>query len=152
MDARPSPAPRVALAAALVLALAGPMAASPAAAANREERHLRRMVNDSRENHRVRSLKMRRFLVRAARHHSREMAATGALVHSTDLASVPGDRPWRLLGENIGVGSSMEVLHQAFMDSPPHRQNQLNRVYRFVGVGMARSGDGRLWVTVLFLG
>jgi uncharacterized protein YkwD len=152
MEARPSPAPRAALAAALVLTLAGPMAASPAAAANREERHLRRMVNETREQRRVRMLKMRKFLVRTARHHSREMASTGTLVHSDDLASVPGDRPWRIIGENIGVGSSMDVLHEAFMDSPPHRQNQLNGVYRFVGVGMARSGDGRIWVTVLFMG
>ncbi len=30
----------------------------------------------------------------------------------------------------------MDVLHEAFMDSPPHRQNELNREYRHVGVGM----------------
>jgi uncharacterized protein YkwD len=38
------------------------------------------------------------------------------------------------------------------MDSPAHRRNELNRVYRSVGVGMARGTDGRIWVTVLFLG
>ena len=46
----------------------------------------------------------------------------------------------------------MEALHDAFMDSPPHRRNELNRVYRYVGVGMAVGADGRIWVTVLFLG
>jgi uncharacterized protein YkwD len=152
MDARPSPAPRIALVAALVLALAGPMAASPAAAVNREERQLRSMVNDERDQRRVRTLGMRRFLVRAARNHSRDMASTGTLVHSDDLATVPGDRAWNIIGENIGVGASMDVLHEAFMDSPPHRRNALNRVYRYVGVGMARSADGRIWVTVLFMG
>jgi uncharacterized protein YkwD len=152
MDARLSPAPRIALVSALVLALAGPTAASPAAAANHEERQLRSMVNDERDQRRVRTLRMRRFLVRAARDHSRDMASTGNLVHSDDLATVPGDRAWDIIGENIGVGASTEVLHEAFMDSRPHRRNALNRVYRYVGVGVAHSPDGRMWVTVLFMG
>jgi uncharacterized protein YkwD len=38
------------------------------------------------------------------------------------------------------------------MDSPPHRRNALNRRYKKVGVGMAVGDDGRIWVTVLFLG
>jgi uncharacterized protein YkwD len=153
MDARPSPTPpRVALVAALVLALVGPMASAPASAANHDERRLRGMVNEVRDRRSVRVLKMRRFLVREARRHSREMAATEVLAHSTDLAEVGEGRDWRIIGENIGVGFSMDLLHDAFMDSPPHRRNQLNRAYRFVGVGMARGDDGRIWVTVLFMG
>jgi len=46
----------------------------------------------------------------------------------------------------------VDVLHEAFMDSPPHRQNELNREYRHVGVGMAVGDDGLIWVTVLLLG
>lgn len=153
MDARPTrAAARLALVAVLSVSLAGPLTAGPAVAANGDERQLRAMVNDVRDERRVRTLKMRRFLVRAARHHSREMAASGTLEHSDDLAAVAGGRPWRIIGENIGYGPSMEVLHEAFMDSPPHRRNQLNEAYRLVGVGTARGADGRIWVTVLFLG
>jgi uncharacterized protein YkwD len=143
---------RLALVAFVVAGLAGSLRVETASAANHDERQLRGMVNEARDRRRVRTLNMRRFLVRAARRHSREMAATATLEHSDDLATVPGDRPWRILGENIGVGSSMEALHDAFMDSPPHRRNELNRVYRYVGVGMAMGADGRIWVTVLFLG
>jgi uncharacterized protein YkwD len=143
---------RLVLVAFVAAGLVGSLGVSPASAANRDERHLRRMVNEARDQSRVRSLNMRRFLVHAARRHSREMAATATLEHSDNLAAVPGGRPWTILGENVGVGASMEVLHDAFMDSPAHRQNELNRVYRSVGVGMARGADGRLWVTVLFLG
>jgi uncharacterized protein YkwD len=127
-------------------ALIGPMAASPAAAANSGERELRTYINEARDRRGARELGMRAFLVRAARRHSRWMAATGQLAHSTDLASYAGARDWSILGENIGYGPSMEVLHDAFMDSPPHRRNEL------VGVGMALGDDGRIWVTVLFLG
>ena len=119
---------------------------------NAEERELRTYINGARDKRGARRLGMRGFLVRAARRHSRQMAGTGQLVHSTDLASYVGSRDWNILGENIGYGPSMDVLHDAFMDSPPHRKNELNRRYKKVGVGMAVGDDGRIWVTVLFLG
>jgi uncharacterized protein YkwD len=146
---------RAVRAAVLTLAAAtllGTTSATPAAAANSNERELRAYINEARSNRDARELGMRTFLVRAARRHSRSMASTGQLVHSTDLASYVGNRSWRILGENIGYGPSMEVLHDAFMDSPPHRRNALNRRYGKVGVGMAVGDDGRIWVTVLFLG
>jgi uncharacterized protein YkwD len=132
--------------------LVGPIAATPAAAANSGEMELRTYINEARDKHGARELAMRSFLVRAARKHSRWMAGTSQLVHSRDLASYAGGRDWSVLGENIGYGPSMEVLHDAFMDSPPHRRNALNRRYEKVGVGMAVGDDGRIWVTVLFLG
>lgn len=153
MDARQARrSPRLVIVLALALATIGATGSSPAAAANHGERQLRAMVNDTRDHHGRRRLDMRRFLVRAARRHSREMAAAGVLAHSKDLASVGDGRQWRIIGENIGYGPSMDILHEAFLDSPPHRQNELKRAYRYVGVGMAHGADGRIWVTVLFLG
>ncbi|MGH2656415.1 MAG: CAP domain-containing protein [Actinomycetota bacterium] len=146
---------RIVRAAVLTLALAtliGPLAANPAAAANSGEKELRTYVNEARDERGARELGMRKFLVRAARRHSRQMASSGQLVHSTDLASYVGSRSWSIIGENIGYGPSMDVLHDAFMDSPPHRKNQLNRRFRNIGVGMAVGDDGQIWVTVLFLG
>ena len=43
----------------------------------------------------------------------------------------------------------MASLHQAFMDSPAHRENIMLNSFRYVGVGVIKSGD-RLWVTVTF--
>jgi uncharacterized protein YkwD len=153
MEARsPHRAARAAVLSLAIAMLVGPMAAGPAAAANHGERELRSYINEVRNDRGVRQLGMRKFLVRAARRHSRQMASTGELVHSQDLAAYAGNRRWKIIGENIGYGPSMDVLHQAFMDSPPHRRNQLNRKYRQVGVGKAVADDGRIWVTVLFLG
>ena len=148
----PRRAVRVAVLTLAAATLVGPMAATPAAAANSGEKELRTYINEARDKRGARELAMRSFLVRAARKHSRWMAGTGQLVHSTDLASYAGSRDWRILGENIGYGPSMEVLHDAFMDSTPHRRNALNRRYERVGVGMAVGDDGMIWVTVLFLG
>jgi uncharacterized protein YkwD len=148
----PRRAVRVAVLTLAAATLIGPLAANPAAAANSGERELRTYINEARDKRGARELGMRSFLVRAARQHSQQMASTGQLVHSTDLASYAGSRDWSILGENIGYGPSMDVLHDAFMDSPPHRKNELNRRYEKVGVGMAVGDDGRIWVTVLFLG
>ena len=130
----------------------GSLEATPAAAARGGERELRAYINEDRDDRGARRLDMRRFLVRAARRHSRRMAHTGQLVHSTDLASYAGSRDWSIIGENVGYGPSMQVLHDAFMDSRPHRRNALDRRYGEVGVGMAVGDDGRIWVTILFLG
>ncbi|HYZ11042.1 MAG TPA: CAP domain-containing protein [Actinomycetota bacterium] len=116
------------------------------------ERELHTYINEARDRRGVRKLGKRMFLVRAARRHSRYMADTGQLVHSTDLSSYVGSRDWKIIGENIGYGPSMEVLHDAFMDSPPHRRNALDHRYKRIGVGMTLGDDGRIWVTVLFLG
>ena len=148
----PRRAVRVAVLALSTATLIGPIAATPAAAANSGEKELRTYINEARDKRGARELAMRSFLVRAARKHSRWMADTGQLVHSTNLASYVGSRDWNILGENIGYGPSMEVLHDAFMDSPPHRRNALNRRYERVGVGMALGDDGMIWVTVLFIG
>jgi uncharacterized protein YkwD len=143
---------RLAVLTALTVGLVGPLAAGPAAAANTDERQLQVMVNDTRDKHDVGSLQMRRFLVRAARRHSQEMASTGVLEHTDNLASVGKGRQWKIIGENVGYGPSVDILHDAFLNSPPHRENELNAEYRWVGVGFAQDADGKYWVTVLFMG
>jgi uncharacterized protein YkwD len=40
-------------------------------------------------------------------------------------------------------------MQDAFMASPPHRQNSLNRSFTHVAIGVVRH-VGYLWVTVFF--
>jgi uncharacterized protein YkwD len=56
---------------------------------------------------------------------------------------------WVVLGENVGVGGSVDSLHTAFMNSPEHRDNILLPAFNHVGIGATKRGD-RMWVTVLF--
>jgi uncharacterized protein YkwD len=53
-------------------------------------------------------------------------------------------------GENVGFGGDATVLHNAFMNSPLHRDNMLNPAFTRVGIGSVRGPDGRMWVTVRF--
>ncbi len=49
----------------------------------------------------------------------------------------------------MGRGGSVDSLHQAFMDSPDHRDVVLYRAFNYVGVGVVQNANG-LWVTILF--
>ena len=80
------------------------------------------------------------------RNHSGEMAAQNDLHHSTQLRSLTN---WKLLGENVGRGGTVQALHDAFMNSPAHRDNVLRSEFSEVGVGVVTSGEV-IWVTVVF--
>jgi uncharacterized protein YkwD len=81
------------------------------------------------------------------------MADAGYLFHSTDeqLVDALKGRDWSLGGENVGMGSSLDGLEGAFMDSKPHRKNILRKAYDHAAVGIAKV-DGTYWVTVIFYG
>lgn len=82
-----------------------------------------------------------------ARRWALAMASGNSLKHNPGLAGqVTG---WRYVGENVGVGSGVDELHRAFMNSPAHRANVMDGDFTQVGIGVAYGG-GRLWVTEVF--
>lgn len=117
----------------------------------RAEQGFTRLMNDARGAAGASRLTLDPELSRAARVHSREMVAAASLHHTPDHLLRARVTNWVILGENVGVGSSVSSLHAAFMDSAPHRANVLHQSYRYVGVGILRN-DGRLWVTIIFEG
>jgi len=56
---------------------------------------------------------------------------------------------WQYVGENVGYGPDALTVHVAFMNSPAHRANILDRDYTEVGVGAVVVGD-RVWVAEVF--
>ena len=106
-------------------------------------------INQSRLAFGKSGLHLDRQLSKAARRHSREMMQTETLYHTPSPTLRNRVTNWSWLGENVGVGSTPESLHVAFMHSPDHRDNILFSKYRHVGIG-TRKRNGRLWVTVLF--
>jgi len=83
-----------------------------------------------------------------ARAQSAAMAAKGSIYHNPGLAGVTSG--WTTLAENVGVGFDVNQLHQAFMDSAPHRSNILGD-FNYVGVGVKVDDAGLVWVTVVFM-
>lgn len=88
-----------------------------------------------------------------ARNWARAMVANGGIRHNPDLV-VHVDRyvttEWTRIGENVGAGGSAQAIQDAFMASRTHRANVLGEFNR-IGVGAVRDGNGRLWLTVVFL-
>ena len=139
----------------LAASLMAGFAPTPAAAAERFTRrlHMLSLTNQARESHDRADVKLNWLLSRYARRHSLEMASKGYVYHSDDdtLISILSPYHFTIGGENVGVGSTVDGLQDAFMASPPHRENILRSAYDHVAIGMA-SADGHLWVTVIFYG
>jgi hypothetical protein len=80
--------------------------------------------------------------------HSRTMMEQDHLHHNPNLAHVTSG--WEALAENVGVGPDPARLHEAFMASDGHRRNILGN-YNYVGVGVVRESETKIWVTVVFM-
>jgi hypothetical protein len=73
------------------------------------------------------------------------MASTGVLSHNPNLASAPNN--WTVVGENVGDGTSVPDLFQAFVNSPHHYENLVDPRFNTVGVSVVIDGGGRMWTT-----
>ena len=111
------------------------------------------MINEARTSVGLNALTLDPELQAEARSWARELADSGNLRHAGDL-SVGMTADWEVLGENIGVHGAPEidVLFQAFVDSPGHYQNLVDTRYTNVGVGVVYGDDGKIWTTHRFMG
>ena len=115
-----------------------------------EARQLFQATNASRGRFGAPKLWLDRELSAIARRHSLAMARANALFHTTDVDVYLRGIDWHVWGENVGyTPTDVASVQQAFMDSPTHRENILNRAFRYVAIGAVRVG-GTLWVTVFF--
>ena len=87
-------------------------------------------------------------LVEVARGQANRMASEGRLYHNPNLTTEVSD--WDGVGENVGRGPSVETIHDAFMNSPEHRDEILSARFTQVGVGVAIAADGEIWVAEVF--
>jgi uncharacterized protein YkwD len=105
------------------------------------------LINVARSS--VQDLRLDPELSKVAKVHTRAMVKENSLFHTPSDTLRRRVTNWTTLGENVGVGSTVTSLHEAFMNSPAHRDNILYSSFRHVGVGVMRE-DGRMWVTVIF--
>ncbi|MEX1178096.1 MAG: S-layer homology domain-containing protein [Nitriliruptor sp.] len=123
-------------------------AADAATVAPDLESQLMALTNRERAARGLPALQTSLQMTRVARDWSQTMADEQRLYHRPDLKSVASGN-WTRIGENVGVGPSIERIHQAFMDSPGHKANVLGD-WKYVGIGVIEH-DGRLWLTLNFL-
>jgi uncharacterized protein YkwD len=126
-----------------VVALAGCMSANQGKVVDQ--------INASRKANGVPAVTANDVVMGKAQAWSDHMAKTGVLEHTgggtrVDTSGIP---KWCAVGENVGQGSSTYAVHQAFLNSAPHRANMLNRHYNRVGTGVT-TGRGSVWVTEIY--
>jgi hypothetical protein len=106
-------------------------------------------INDLRASQGLPALSVDPGLTMVAMEWTQQMAATDTLSHRPNLAEVaPSD--WTRVGENVGVGSVVGTLHEAFVNSPGHYANLVHPAYRYIGVAVVMSGS-TMWVTENFM-
>jgi uncharacterized protein YkwD len=110
------------------------------------------LTNRDRAAHDKAALSLDTELSRYAKDHSRDMANKGYLFHTKDLAGALKGVDWSIGGENVGVGSSLDGLEDAFMHSTEHRRNILRTAFDASAVGVYQDAEGNFWVTVIFYG
>ena len=115
----------------------------------RKEKKFSKKMNNARDSAGKGSLRLDPEVSKAAKVHTREMIKKDLLHHTPSDVLRRRVTNWTILGENVGVGGTVDSLHKAFMNSTAHRANILLSDFRHVGVGAIKK-DGRLWVTVIF--
>lgn len=84
-----------------------------------------------------------------ARRWSATMAGEGRLYHSPLADGVVV--PWSRLGENVGQGMAARSVHESFVASPRHHANLSDPAFTHIGVGVAPTAGGALYVTEVFM-
>lgn len=121
-------------------------AATPSAASDSGD--LIALTNSSRASAGLAALAPHPELMARAQEWSDYMASHGRISHSDVGTRVKSD--WEKIGENVGVGSNVSEVHQAFMNSAGHRANILEPAFQYIGVGTTVR-DGRVYVAEIFM-
>src|SRR5688500_18137546 len=124
-----------------------PMAAAQADPVSDEAAFVAK-INGLRASKGLPALQVHENLVTKARAWAAVMAAAGKIWHSTLSDGITAD--WKKLGENVGMGGSVDGLHAAFVASPGHYANLVDGNFTHVGVGIVMSGK-TIFVAAMFM-
>ncbi len=116
---------------------------------------LERLIHALRASSGAPPLTRNRRLDALAQAHAEEMKRTGLVAHDLghgDLGARAQEAGLsaRSLGENVARAQSLAAAHRALFESPSHRMNLLNATYNQVGLGIARTETGDIFVCEVF--
>lgn len=117
-------------------------------------RQLLGRANQERAATGARAVVARDDVTRRAEAHSLDMARRGSIWHDASFvtrttASLLGAT--QIMGENVAWSTDLDDAHRRLMASPGHRTNLLDPRYSVAGFAVARSVDGKYYVTQQFL-
>jgi uncharacterized protein YkwD len=121
---------------------------APARADAGDASRLLSLTNELRSSRGLGSLTVDANLSAVAQRWATTLAAQGVLSHNSSLPSqVTG---WKTLGENVGVGGTVDAIHAGFVASPTHLENLVDPAFTRVGFGIVRP-DARIFVVEVFM-
>jgi uncharacterized protein YkwD len=106
------------------------------------------LINRSRSNYGRRTLSSNFQLSTKAQSWANTLASRCSLSHSNLASGI--NYNWRALGENVGYGRSIADVHSAYMNSPGHTANILDRRWNYMGTGVAY-GCGKVFTVQEFM-
>lgn len=131
---------------------------APAAVAGYRGRVLR-MVNATRENHGLHTVRIDSSLSAKAMRHTRRMLDRNAIFDPPNLSQLMSGELWSTVAASVtGCDRTLRGLHRAFMHHAAHREILMNPDLRRIGVGVMKDysrnacGRGFFWGTELFYG
>jgi uncharacterized YkwD family protein len=104
------------------------------------------LVNKERTDRGLQPLQVDMSLVKVARMKSQDMITNNYFAHQSPKYGSPFDMmkaegiKYTFAGENIAGASTVDIAHNALMNSPGHRANILNDKYTHVGIGIVKGG------------
>lgn len=114
------------------------------------EKQVTKRTNKSRTARGLKGLKKNSCLTAFARAQAKRQATSGKMFHQ-NLRPALHRCKMRKVGENVAFGyQSTLPLQKAWMNSPGHRKNILDRKYNRVGVGVYRDKTGVPYYAVVF--
>src|SRR5688572_25538405 len=132
--------------------LAAALPASARSYVPSDEARVLSMVNQTRKEKGLKALMRHDQLVAMARGQSDRMEDRGNIYHNPQLGAEATRRglDWERVGENVGMGPNVDLIEQAFLDSPHHYENIVHPSYNHVGIGVVKGDDGKMYVTQVF--
>jgi uncharacterized protein YkwD len=106
------------------------------------------LINRSRSSRGLNQLSMNLELTTKAQGWAQTLAGRCSLSHSNLASGISYN--WRALGENVGYGGSIAQIHTAYLNSPGHKANILDRRWTHMGTGVAY-GCGRTFTVQVFM-
>ncbi|MGI8792459.1 MAG: CAP domain-containing protein, partial [Acidimicrobiales bacterium] len=107
-------------------------------------------INSLRTSKGLAPLELHGELVGLARRWAVSMAAADRISHHPNLVGSVS-APWVKLGENVGVGTDVDRLFDAFVASPSHYKNLVDPAFRQIGVGVVLGRDGAIFTAHEFM-
>lgn len=121
---------------------------------NAFEARITALINQARTSRGIPALTVASGTTDLARRWSMNQATKNTLYHNPNLVygvTHHGSPAWRAVAENVGRGWGAESLFTAYMNSPGHRANILDRSMRFLGIGWVERPDGSGYNTQVFV-